>query len=119
MNDAKWESLIETLQQRYGDFDVVTEDILSDTVIGPAEELPTEGYREIIEIDTPAGSFRLVRENRPTVLGSKFHYSHRQGDAARTEYILSDTEMAHKFYVYLLDPDTGDWQAIDSGSFGI
>lgn len=112
MNDQQWDKLIEDLQKRFGDLEVVTEEIIGEH----SGEMQVEGSREILEFETPMGLFRVVRESKPMVLGSKFHYSHRQGDAARTEYILSDSELSHKLIAYRMDPD-GEWQKIDADVF--
>ena len=46
------------------------------------------------------------------------HYSHRQGDTARTEYVLSDTEFSHKVRVYQ-ENEYGDWEEVKAESLGL
>jgi hypothetical protein len=112
MTDTQWESLLDNIEKRFGALEVITEDILNDREIGDS----IIGVKEIVEIETELGAFRLVRETRPAVLGSTFHYSHQQGAAARREYIFSHTELVHKLLAYRLN-DNEEWEIIDPSLF--
>lgn len=112
MTDTQWDNLLDTIEKRFGQIEVVTEDILNDR----AGDVSIIGVKEIVEIETPAGMFRLVRETKPAVLGSTFHYSHQQGSSARREYIFSHTELVHKLLAYKLNEDE-EWELIDPSLF--
>jgi hypothetical protein len=112
MTDTQWDSLLKNIEKRFGTLEVVTEDILNDRDATDS----IIGVKEIVELETEHGTFRLVRETRPAVLGSTFHYSHQQGAAARREYIFSHTELMHKLLAYRLNDD-GEWELIDPSLF--
>ncbi len=112
MTDTQWDNLLDTIEKRFGEVEIVTEDILNDRDGGQS----IAGVKEIVEIETAAGTFRLVRETRPAVLGSTFHYSHQQGAAARREYIFSHTELVHRLLAYRLN-DNDEWELIDPALF--
>lgn len=112
MTDTQWDNLLDNIEKRFGTVEVITEDILNEH----AGETSIVGVKEIVEIETGAGLFKLVRETRPAVLGSTFHYSHRQGDAARREYIFSHTELVNKLLAYRMN-ENDDWEIIDPSVF--
>lgn len=126
MENDKWEGLKEELNRKFKILEQKTEDILGET----ADGLVKQGVAEVIIFEGPAGKMKLVRENRPVVLDKKFIYSHRAGQAARTEYTFSDTEFSHKLRVFKWDPDASvgagededededEWKEIDAQSFG-
>lgn len=99
-------------QVNFKNVDLHTEDLVVDTPEGSQ----VQGTQDILEFDNPAGRFRLVRENRPVVLGKKMTYSHRAGDTARTEYKYSDTEFSHKLKVYKEKDD--EWQEMSPEHLG-
>lgn len=109
MTDEKWEQLVENIRDKF-------------TVIeSRTEEIPEEHYtqtNDILVFDGDLGRIRLVRETKPALLEKKQHYSHRAGDTARTEYVFSDTELAHKLRVYK-ENDYGEWDEISSESFSL
>lgn len=109
MNDEKWEALIEQVKTKFGPVELHTEDLLVET----GTELVKQGTQDILEFTTEMGNIRIVRENKPVLLDKKMHFSHRQGDSARTEYVFSDTEFSHKIFVYREDQN-GDWRKIEA-----
>lgn len=121
METDKWEGLKEELGRKFKILEEKTEDILGET----AEGLVKQGMAEVLVFEGPMGRMKLVRENRPVVLDKKFIYSHRAGQAARTEYKFSDSEFSHKLKVYKWDPDASigagddedEWKEIDASSF--
>ncbi len=115
MTDERWEQFEEDAKKRFTDV-VIKDETWSDD---RGDEIQT-GTQNVVEFSLPGTTdrYRVVRENRPLVLDKKLHYSHRQGDTARTEYILSDTELSHKLRVYKED-DYGDWQEITAGELGL
>ena len=113
----RWEQFVEDGKTRFKDV-VVKDETWSDD---RGDEIQT-GVQNVMEFTLPGtgiqDQYRVVRENRPMVLDKKLHYSHRQGDTARTEYVLSDTEMSHKLRVYKED-DYGEWQEVTAGALGL
>lgn len=107
MTDERWEQFIETAQDRFED-------------VGVSIEQTDEGSNNVLEFTMPQNRdrYKVVRENRPVVLDKIQHYSHRAGDTARTEYVLSDTEFSHKMRVYKED-DYGEWQEVTAGELGL
>ncbi|MBU6447818.1 hypothetical protein KGQ24_03190 [Patescibacteria group bacterium] len=111
MNNEHWNALVEQAKKNFSDVAVSTEDLTVET----GEGFVKQGSIDVLEFTNDAGTFKLVRENRPVILDKKMHYSHRQGDSARTEYVLSDTEFSHKLLFYKQD-DYGDWHEIESAN---
>ncbi len=107
MTDDRWAEFIESAQDRFEDVGVTIEQTDNGTNNVCEFTLPTAGDR-----------YKVVRENRPVVLDKKQHYSHRAGDTARTEYILSDTEFSHKIKVYKED-NYGEWEEISAERLGL
>jgi hypothetical protein len=114
MTDEKWQVLIETAKKNFKNVTLRTEDLLGESAEGEVKQ----GTQDILEFENAQGSFRIVRENKPVVLEKKMHFSHRQGDSARTEYVFSETEFSHKIVVFMEDIQ-GEWQRIEGSSFGI
>jgi len=111
MTDERWDQFIEMAKGKFQNVSVRQEDLL-----GPTGEV--QGKSEVVKLTIPGmGDFQVVRENRPVVLDKKMHYSHRQGDTARTEYVLSDTEFSHKVRVYK-DVDD-EWEEISADTLGL
>lgn len=113
MDNDKWEGLKEELKRKFKVLEERTEDLMVET----SEGLVKQGLAEVIVFESPVGKVKLVRENRPVVLDKKFIYSHRAGQAARTEYQFSDTEFSHKIKAYKWNDDEDDWKEIDSQAF--
>ncbi len=115
MTDDRWEQFTEDSKTRFKDVTIMDE-TWSEEHGGEIQS----GTQNVVEFTLPTNGdrFRVVRENRPVVLDKKMHYSHRQGDTAQTQYILSDTELSHKLKVYKED-DYGEWQEIRAGELGL
>ncbi len=109
MNDQRWQMLVEHAKKNFRNVSLNTEDLTVKT----AEGLVKSGTKDILEFTNQRGTFQVVRETKPVVLDKKMHYSHRQGDSARTEYTFSDKEFTHhvRFYKENL---SGDFQELDS-----
>lgn len=105
MTDDKWEQLVELAKQHFKNVSLHTEEL-------------EQGTEDILEFENPSGKFQVVRENTPVVLEKKQHYTHRPGDTARTEYKFSDTELAHKIYVYKEDYN-GEWEEVTLDKLGL
>lgn len=115
MTDERWDQFVETAQDRFENIGISRESLEDDKGF-----LVENGTRNVVEFTMPGTGemYKVVRENRPVVLDKKQHYSHRQGDTARTEYILSDTELSHKIRVYK-ENDYGDWEEVRAESLGL
>jgi len=110
MNDEKWEALIEQIKTKFGEVELYTEDLLVET----GGDTVKQGTQDILEFyGEDLGNIRIVRENKPVLLDKKMHFSHRQGDSARTEYVFSDTEFSHKIAVYREDQN-GEWRKLEA-----
>ena len=109
MTDERWEQLVALAKQKFEDVKVYTQAWeLSET--GQPTEEGSKDYLEFFN-DKDGYRYRIVRENRPKVLDKKMHYSHRQGDTARVEYVTSDSELSHKITVYReLDDYDDEWE---------
>ncbi len=119
MTNDNWQQFVETAKGKFEDVSLATEDLYIDNIDSPGPH----GTVDVLEFDMPAGfpitgRYQVRRENKPLVLDKKMHYSHRAGDTARTEYVLSDSEMSHKIKVYKED-DFGEWQEITPQALGL
>lgn len=113
MTNEKWEQFIETAQASFQNVIVTTEDMQDEK----GEFAP--GTIDSVEFTMPDGTnYKVIRENKPVVLEKKMHYSHRQGDTARSEYILSDTDFSHRVRVFKKDEDM-EWEEIRADSLGL
>ncbi len=114
MQDDKWEALKEELKRKFKVEDEHFEDLLVETGDGPVKQ----GKTEVLIFDSPIGKIKLTRESKPVVTDKKFIYSHRAGQAARTEYEFSDTEFTHKIVAYKWDDYNDEWKEMDAAQFG-
>src|SRR3989338_6821691 len=106
MQDDKWEALKEELKRKFKVEDEHFEDLLVETADGPIKQWKSE----VLVFETPLGKIKLVRESRPVVTDKKFIYSHRAGQAGRTEHQFSDTEFSHKIKAYKWNDDEDEWK---------
>jgi hypothetical protein len=106
--------LKESLKSRFQVEDEGTEDLMMDTQDGPVKQ----GTAEFMVMETPMGRVKLAFEKKPLVLDKKFIYSHRAGQAARTEYVFSDKEFTYKLRAYKWNDLDETWDEIDAESFG-
>lgn len=111
MTHDRWEQLKENLKRRFEVVEETTEDLIHTSSEGQIKQ----GEREILVVKTPAGKIRLVCEIRPMVLEKKFHYTHRQGQSAQTEYRFSDTEKTYKLRLFKLD-EYDEWKELDENA---
>jgi hypothetical protein len=114
MTDEKWQMLIENVKKNFSNVSISTEDLFAKTADGEVKQ----GTQDILQFENEQGRFRVVRQNKPVLLEKKMHFSHRQGDSARTEYKFSDTELSHKILVYKED-NMGEWQSLSTESMNI
>jgi hypothetical protein len=114
MDVDRWEQIKENIKNKFTVLEEGTEDLTVTTADG---EVPS-GKSEFLIAQTPMGKIKLAFESRPVVTDKKFIYSHRAGQAARTEYQFSDTEFSHKIKAYKWDEDNDEWKEIDATKFG-
>lgn len=113
MDIEKWEQIKENIKKNFKVVEESTEDLTVHTQDGEIKN----GTAEILIVDTPMGRVKLAYESRPVVLDKKFIYSHRAGQAGRTEYEFSETEFSHKIKAYKWSDDDEDWKEIDASRF--
>jgi len=113
MTDERWEELMENLRGQ-GEVAISNEPLFQPTGEGDKEV----GTQDIAVFKRGNMKYKVVRENRPVVLGKKMTYSHRQGDTARTEYQLSDTEFSHKVRVFK-EIDFDEWEEMSAENLGL
>ncbi len=113
MDKDRWEQIKENIKGKFKILEQGIEDILVPTAEGEVKN----GSAEFLVAETPIGKVKLAFESRPMVMDKKFIYSHRAGQAARTEYEFSDTELTHKIKAYKWDDDNDEWKEIDAASF--
>ena len=114
MQDDKWDALKEELKRKFKVTKEYFEDLIVETGDGPV----VNGKIEVLIFDSPLGQIKLTRESKPMVTDKKFIYSHRAGQAARTEYQFSDSEFSHKIKAYKFDEDNDEWKEMDASNFG-
>ncbi len=113
MDIDKWQQLKEDLTKRFGIEEEGKEDVMLETSDGSVKQ----GTRDYIIMQTPMGRVKLALEKRPMVLDKTVHFSHRAGQAARTDYEFSETEFTYKLHAYKwLDIDE-EWDEIDAENF--
>jgi hypothetical protein len=113
MDIDHWEQIKENVKSKFEVEDEGTEDLQMETQDG----LIKQGKSEFLVAHTPLGKIKLAFETRPLVLDKKEHYSHRAGQAARTEYVFSDTEKTHKLKAYKWNDLEERWDEIDASKF--
>jgi hypothetical protein len=113
MDIDKWEQLKDSLKKRFGIEDEGSEDLMMDTQDGPVKQ----GTANFLVMQTPIGKVKLSFQKKPLVLDKKFISSHREGQAARTEYQFSDTEFTFKLRAYKWNDIDDEWEEIDAENF--
>lgn len=114
MDIDRWEGLKEELRRKFKVLEEKNEDLLVET----EEGLVKQGTCEVLVFESPLGRMKLTLERRPVVVDKKFIYSHRAGQAARTEYTFSDSEFSYTLKAYKWDDDEEEWSEIDASTFG-
>lgn len=113
MDIDKWEQLKEEIGRKFKVLEHKTEDLIVHTQDGEIKN----GTADVLILETPMGQVKLSFETRPVVMDKKFIFSHRAGQAARTEYEYSDTEKSYKLRAYKWDDLNEEWKEIDAGNF--
>ncbi|MFH1766553.1 MAG: hypothetical protein ABH826_00450 [Patescibacteria group bacterium] len=105
MNDEKWGQVIDMVE---GSFEVEERDKYE------LDQDQGGGKAEYIIFQGPQGKMKLVREQKPKMIGRKVISSHRIGGASHEEFQYSDSEIIDKISAYLWNEQQQDWQPIDS-----
>jgi hypothetical protein len=113
MDLERWQKIKENIKEK---FEVVKEGI-EELTVKTSEGMVKQGEAEFMEVKTPLGLIKLSLEKKPLMLDKKFHYSHRAGQSARTEYSFSETEFTYKLKAYKWDNDEDEWKEIDASNF--
>jgi hypothetical protein len=113
MDLDRWMQLKESLRSRFTIEQEGIEDLTMDTQDGTVNT----GTAEFLVMETPMGKIKLAFEKKPLVLDKKEHYSHRAGQAARTEYQFSDSEFTYKLKAYKWNDIEEEWDEIDAENF--
>lgn len=114
MTDEKWQDFIETAKKHFNGVRVYKEDLFMDTPDGQVKQ----GTKDVLEFSRGDEQFRLVRENRPVVLGKKELYSTRAGQSAQVQYKFSETDFSHKLRVYK-EKDLDEWEEVTLDKLGL
>lgn len=115
MTNEKWQEIAEMAQKNFKGAKLSLEDLIMETPDGPVKQ----GSQDILEFEHPSGGrYKLVRENRPVVLEKKELYSHRAGQAAKTQYKFSETEFSHRLRVFK-EVDFDEWEEISPEKLGL
>ncbi len=113
MDIDRWEQIKENIKSKFEIVDEGTEDLTVTTGDGDV----VSGKAEFLVAQTPMGKIKLAFESRPVVEDKKFIYSHRGGQAGRTEYKFSESEFSHKVKAYKWNDDEDEWKEIDASNF--
>jgi hypothetical protein len=113
MDKDRFEQIKENIKGKFKVLKEGSEDLLVESQDGMIKQ----GTVEFLVVETPLGRIKLAFEKRPVVLDKKFIYSHRAGQAARTEYEFSDTEFSYKLKAYKWNNQDDEWNEIDADSF--
>jgi hypothetical protein len=113
MDIDRWLQLKENLKGKFDIEEEGSEDVMMDTLDGPVKT----GTVEFLVMETPMGRIKLACEKKPLVLDKKMHFSHRAGQAARTEYTFSESEFTYKMHAYKWNDIDETWDEIDAEKF--
>ncbi len=113
MTPERWEQIKTTVKKSFAVEDEGTEDLLVDTAEGQVKQ----GAAEFLVFKSPLGRTKLQFQQKPKLEEKKFHYSHRQGNAARVEYKFSESEFVYTFKAYRWDEVSEEWKEIEAEGF--
>ncbi|MBX4187669.1 MAG: hypothetical protein KW793_00850 [Candidatus Doudnabacteria bacterium] len=113
MDIDRWSQIKENIKKQFSVEEEGTEDLMMNTGEGPVKQ----GTTEFLIVQTPMGKIKLACDKKPMVLDKKFVYSHRAGQAARTEYEFSETEFSLKLRAYKWNDLEEIWDEIDAENF--
>ena len=113
MSPEKWEEIKENIKRQFSVEEQGTEDLLAETGEGAVKQ----GTAEFIIFQSPLGRLKLQFGEKPKLEEKIYHYSHRAGDSARTEYKFSDAEKVNTFKAFKWNDLEDDWTEIDAEKF--
>jgi hypothetical protein len=113
MDIDQWEQIKDNIKRK---FKVVEEK--TENVTAHAQDVEVKaGTADVLVCETPMGRIKLSFESKPLVTDKKTIYSHRAGQAARTEYEFSQTEKTYKLRAYKWNDLEEEWDEIDASNF--
>lgn len=107
MNDERWDSLVDKIENQFGIESYKKLDLYRETDEG---ERLNHGYTEILIFNGMQGKMKLERISKPLVLDKKVHYSGRKSES-RVEYVYSEKDYMNKVIAYLWK--NNEWKEID------
>lgn len=113
MTPDRWEQIKNTVKKQFPEALIGSEELFSES----AEGKIAQGTAEYLVFESPIGKTKLQLQKKPKLESKKYHYSHRQGDAARVEYKFSETDLVYFLKAYLWDEMSDDWREIDANKF--
>ena len=113
MDIDQWEAMKDGLRRKFEFEEEAEEELKMDTADGEV----IKGSANFVVMSTPIGRVKLAFEKKPLVLDKHEHFSHRAGEAPRTEYKFSDTEFSYKLKAYKWNDIDETWNPIDADSF--
>lgn len=114
MTDERWQQFIELAEEQFDNVEVSSTELTVQTEDGPE----VRGSIDTLLFERDGDYYKMERENKPLILERKEHYAKRATDTARTEYVLSETELTHKLRVYKENMN-GDWEEINLSDLGM
>lgn len=112
MTEERWSEIKDLIKEKFEVVSSTTEPLELRTGLTEKQKI---GDKEIIIFQGPMGKTKLEYIVKPVVLEKKEHYTKRMGTAAKTEYILSDTEFVRRLEAFVWQEN--DWEKIDASLF--
>lgn len=106
MNDDKWGTLLDRIQDQFGVLEEGDEALVD----------VSNGRREFVVFNGPMGKMMLERLTTPRVLGEKSFGGSKYGTGTGVEKIYSPDETVKTMRAYR--DDNGEWVEIDKHTFG-
>jgi hypothetical protein len=113
MDIDHWEAMKDGLRRKFEVEEEGDEELIMDTRDGEV----LKGSANFLIFTTPIGRVKLSFEKKPMVLGKTEHFSHRAGEAPRTDYEFSDSEFSYKLKAYKWNDIDETWNPIDAENF--
>ena len=103
MTDDKWTEILDKIEKSFQVEECDQYDL---------DQFQGGGKAEYIIFTGPSGRVKLIREQKPKMVGRKVISSHRIGGASHEEFQYSDAEIIDKISAYLWNEQQQDWQSI-------
>lgn len=103
MTDDKWTEILDKIEKSFQVEERDQYDLDQSQGGGKAEHIIFTG---------PRGRVKLIREQKPKMVGRRVISSHRIGGASYEEFEYSDSELIDKISAWRWDEQQQDWQSI-------